>query len=1812
MRGFHGSKAGRVSIRVHFNQLALFPDDPIESTAKIIAEIAHDGNDVQDGARREDPQSLAGPLPANGAGPGAEESPGPVAIRDAGEGWGPDVRTGIGTEDGSSGGVGTDPGGMGVAPGGEQAAEQERGYPADIQPAVSDIEIADIEPEGATRPSRDFRIIEAHRIGQGGLKEKARDNIAAIRTLRLVEDESRSPADAEKATLARYSGWGALSNVFHPYPRSDWQDTAREVQQILTPEEYDAARGSTPNAHFTSPMVIEAMWMAMQHLGLAAGAQILEPSMGVGHFLGLMPEGLLPGCRRTGVELDDVTARIARQLYPDATIFAKGFEDTILPENFFDAVIGNIPFGNYPVHDPAYRHSPVTRTIHDYFLAKSLDKLRPGGVMALITSRYTMDKQDSTIRRYLADRADLVGAIRLPDTTFKANAGTEVTTDILFLQKRAPGPSGKQAWRDLATIDTPDGAVSVNEYFARRPAMMLGQMRLQGSMYREREPTLAGELTAERLKQAISMLPEGICAARHIGPVEHARPPPESTDLLDADPEGVKDGAYAIRNGLLAIRRGAVFETAKVPGGVAWRIRGMLAVRDAIRIVFRTQLDDAPEDRIVEARRLLNDIYDSFVGRYGPLSSRENIKAFGGDPDQPLLLSLETYEAASKSARKTAIFERRTLERYQPVAHVETAAEGLAVSLNETGEVNWPRMEQVTGRPARALQRELGSLVYRNPEGGLWETADRYLSGDVRRKLTAAEAATALDPSYERNSEALKAVQPADLEPGDIEARLGSAWIPASDVRDYIAGLLDTAPRNIRVAHAAAIATWTVEIDGGEKYNVGNTTTHGTARFRASELVEQALNGRVPTAYDQNPDGSRVINQQETLVAREKQQQLKDRFRQWVWEDGARAARLARDYNDRFNNLRLRSFDGAHLTLPGMNREYLRDGDLSRHQKDAVWRIMQSGSTLLAHVVGAGKTWTMAAAAMEMRRLGLAKKPMFVVPNHLVDQWGAEFLKLYPHARLFIAGKEHFAAGNRQRAMARIASGTYDAVIVSHRSFEFLPVSDKLFKRFVDEQVDELEAAILEAKAEQGDNRRLVKELEKAKKRFVAKLKERADREGKDNALTFEELGIDQIFVDEADLYKNLFYTTKMNRIAGLPNSESNRALDMYMKTRYVREISGGRGVAFATGTPISNTMAEMYTMLRYLAPDLLKERGVAHFDAWAANFAEAVTALELAPDGSGYRMHTRFAKFINLPELLSMFRTFADVQTADMLNLPRPTIAGGRPQIAAAPASEPLKAFIKTLTDRAEKLRTARVDPSVDNMLKITGDGRKAALDMRLVDAFTEPDGETKLNLAISRIRQVWAETSATRSTQLVFCDLSTPNQSQAGRFNVYDEIRTKLIEAGLPAAEIAYIHDAESDADKKLLFDSVNAGRVRILIGSTEKMGAGTNVQKRLAALHHLDAPWRPRDIEQREGRILRQGNTNSEVRIFRYVTEGSFDAYMWQCLETKARFIQQVMNGQTSVRSAEDLDGGALTYAEIKAIATGNPAVMEKVKVDTEIRKLDQLRAAHLNQQHSIRLQLRSLPPEIREREERIARLCADIAKRDGYADQEFSLRVGNRTFSGKGAREEGAAALTQVILSWRDDLSLQVRGAFRGFEILSRGKGATLLINSEDERLPELFIRGAATYKAQLNAENPVGTMQSIEYALRSLDRTVEDERERTGRADKMLADFQEQAGRPYEHEARLKELLVRQSELNAALDLDKGERQIAAPAGDEENAGGKADSTADEPAVVAEARAKIRSDWQRPDGPRQSGQRDLSGDAKRGPARPAKPLPGPKA
>ena len=1555
----------------------------------------------------------------------------------------------------------------------------------------------------------------------------------------------------------KYTGWGAMPNAFEAYPPRDWRPVADELRSLLNDDEYTSARASTPNAHYTSPEVVQAIWKAVERFGVQSGAQILEPSMGVGHFFGLMPEGLHAGATRTGVELDSITARIAAKLYPDSKVHAKGFEETPLPKNFFDVAVGNIPFGNYPVFDPAYRRTQhLTRSIHDYFLGKSLDVVRPGGVMALITSRYTMDKQDDAVRRHLAESAVLLGAIRLPNTAFRGNAGTDVTTDILFLQKRTPDADPGEGWLELKTVQTDEGPVEINEYFVRHPEMMLGRMRLESARYGT-APALIGALTPEDLDAAISRLPAGVFRARNT----HDLAPTVVSEQIP-EPGSVKEGGYAEHDGRIVVRRGDVLEPSNVSASASARIRGMLGVRDAVREVFRTQLSDASDETIAAARRRLNQTYDSFKSRFGPLNARENARAFAGDPDQPLLQSLEFYDPETKRATKTTVFERRTLERYRPVERVETASEALAVSLNETGEISWPRMESLTGRHTSELQDELGPLVYRNPEGGEWEPADRYLSGNVRTKLAAAGIAAQIDPAYQRNVEALRSVQPKDLEPGEIEARLGSSWIPRSDVRDFLAELLDVPPSSVKVGYAESIATWTVDLDYSAKYVVNNRTTHGTTRFRASELVEQSLNGRTPTAYDAHEDGSKTVNQPETIAAREKQQQLKDRFRDWVWEDRERADRLAKEYNFRFNNIRLSEFDGSHLTLPGMVRTGLRDGDLAAHQKNAVWRILQGGSPLLAHVVGAGKTWAMTAAAMELRRLNLAKKPMFVVPNHLVDQWGGEFLKLYPQARLFVAGKEHFETGNRQQAMARIATGNYDAVIVSHRSFELLPVSDEYLNRFVEKQLAELDSEISETQNSPGDSRRIVKELEKAKKRLAVRLKKRANTGAKDKTLTFEELGVDQLFVDEADLYKNLGYATKMTRIAGLPNSDSNRAFDMILKTRYLQERSGGRGAVFATGTPISNTLAEMYTMLRYLARDMLAERKVEHFDAWAANFAESVTSLELAPDGSGYRMHTRFAKFINLPELLTVFRTVGDVQTADMLKLPRPELENGKPTIVAAPSSPELKAFIATLTERAERLKKERVDPSVDNMLKITGEGRKAALDMRLVDPDAVLSTETKIDLAVSRIFGIWQGTKDKRSTQLVFSDLSTPDPE---RFNVYDEIRSKLVQAGVPAGEIAFIHDAATDAAKKLLFDAVNAGRVRILMGSTEKMGAGTNVQRRLVALHHLDAPWRPRDIEQREGRILRQGNTNSAVHIYRYVTEGSFDAYMWQTLETKARFIHQVMRGETSVRAAEDIEGGALTYAEIKAIASGNPAVVEKIKIDTEVRKLDQLRTVHANEQRRIRWELRDLPRQIIEAKEQLAQFEADIARRNANDTGEFSMTVGKRAFSGKGAREEAANALTAAVLSWGNDQTLETRASFRGFEILSRGKGAG------DSRVPDIFVRGAAMYSANMNATNPVGTVQSIEHALRTLDKVAADQRSRVARIEKELTDYQAQVDRPFEYEERLQQLLARQAEVNALLDLDKGDQQGVAQ--DEPEAARQTPSTSDSRERVAKMAAE---------------------------------------
>jgi N12 class adenine-specific DNA methylase len=1596
------------------------------------------------------------------------------------------------------------------------------------------------EPEPETSISSDFRITEAHGVGLGGLHEKANTNIEAIRLLKTLEAENRDAREEEKALLVRYAGWGALAQVFeYNYHRKpEWNAVATELKQLLTEKEYESARATTPNAHFTSPLVINAIWDGLQKLGVGKNIEVLEPASGIGHFFGMMPE-TMQGGHRTGVELDSLTARIAQKLYPDATIFAQGFEETQLPDNYFDAVVGNVPFGDYPVHDPTMKHS-LTRSIHDYFFAKSMEKVRPGGIMAFITSRYTMDKQDGTIRTALAEKADLVAAIRLPNTAFKGNAGTEVTTDILFLQKRPEGqePAGER-WTDTKIILIEDRAVALNEYYINHPDMLLGEMKLTGTMYRDKEPTLAGELTELSLRRAIHALPEDVYLPR-----DHVREPARAMQLTDMESfNGIKDGGYAVIEGKIVKRLGTIFEPALLSSLDTLRVRGLMQIRDSVREVFRTQLDDEPEEKITEARLNLNRVYDQFVRRHGFLSSRENVHAFSGDPDHPLLISLEQYDAEQQTATKTAVFERRTLERYKPVDHVDTASEALAISLNETDGIEWERMAALTGYSLKEMQAELDGHVYQTPIGQ-WETADEYLSGDVRDKLRTAQAAASINPVYSRNVEALQSVQPPDILPGDINARLGASWIPKGDIADFIAETLHIPVSDVSIGHAGEIAAWSVRLSYVANNAVSNTTTHGTKRLSASDLIEDALNMRVPTIYDTLPDDTRVLNQTETIAAREAQQKLKDRFAQWIWEEPQRTERLARLYNDTFNNIRLRTYDGSHLTFPGMNRTNLRNNDLDPHQKNAVWRILQNKNTLIGHCVGAGKTNAMAAACMELKRLGLASKPMIAVPNHLVEQWGAAFLALYPQANIFVAGKDFFTTGNREKAMARIATGNFDAVIISHRSFESLPITDETFNRFVKQEITSLEEALREAQAEKGENRSIVKALEKAKKRLEAKIKDRTRRERKDDGVTFEQLGIDRIFVDEADLYKNLGFTTKMQRIAGLPNTESNRALDMYMKTRYVAKLGGG--IIFATGTPISNTMAEMYTLQRYLAPELLEKAGVAHFDAWAANFGEPVTALELSPDGGGYRMHTRFAKFVNLPELLSMFRTFADIQTADMLNLPRPEIAGGKPEVVVAQASPQLKTYVSTLVDRAQRIRSGGIDPSVDNMLKITTDGRKAALDMRLVSPETEVGHETKVSEAINNMYRIWEEGADQRLTQVAFCDISTPAPN---RFNVYDEIRARLLSRGIPEKEIAYIHEADTDAKKKLLFDSVNAGRVRILLGSTEKMGAGTNVQKKLWVLHHLDAPWRPRDIEQRDGRILRQGNENEQVTIYRYVTQGSFDAYMWQTLETKQRFIQQVMSGDVTVREAEDLESGALSFAEIKAIASGNPLVMEKVRIDTEVRRLDMLRAAHLNQHYEIGRQVRELPKRIEKSREYSTGLVEDISTRDANAGNEFTMTVDGHVYSGKNAREEAGTALIQAILSslWEDrkEQKLKQRGTYKGFAIMSS-------VSSREGETPYLYLRGKQTYEANLNSENALGTIASIEYTLRTLDRFAEQEQSECERMEKALVDYMEQLNRPFEHEERLHELFIQQQEVNRQLDLDKGDTQVVADDRPQEN------------------------------------------------------------
>jgi N12 class adenine-specific DNA methylase len=1566
--------------------------------------------------------------------------------------------------------------------------------------------------EEPPRNPNSYRITEADRLGDGGPKQKFQQNLKAIETLRALDAQERPATTEEKAALVQYVGWGAMPQVFDDYNR-EWAKERAALNANLSEEEFEQARSTTLNAHYTSPTVIGAMYQATARFGFQGG-RVLEPACGIGHFIGLMPEDMLRRTTVTAVEIDPLTVRIAKALYPDADIRAQPFERTKLADGFYDLAISNVPFGDYTVHDP--RWNSLKLPIHDYFFASALEKVRPGGLVMFITSRGTMDKLNSTLRELLRERAELLGAIRLPNDAFKRNAGTEVTTDIVMLRKlrRGESPTGP-AWKATASYTNDLGeAFTINEYFAARPEMMLGRLRLTGRMYRDHEPTLEpdGRSLADALAQAIERLPLGIYQAH-----AHHIAEPNIEETIPA-PDVVKPNAFCVHDGIVCLREENVLRPLNdLPSETRSRIRGMIQVRDAVRDCLRAQVDGSPEERVIETRQQLNVAYDRFAARFGPLNLRANQRAFDGDPDLPLLLSLETYNDETKRATKATIFTERTIHHRQPVEAVGTPKEALLVSLNECGGVDLDRMAGLLNQPVEEFLPDLKGVIFRNPQTNEWETDDQYLSGNVREKLAVADAAALTDPRFAENVEALKSVQPADLAATEIDVRLGSVWLPSGDVKDFTHQLLNI-PSGVEVGHVHALGTWHLNANWEARGATANTTDWGTDRYTALELIEDALNLKTPTVYD-TVDDKPVVNAQATEAAREKQERIKERFKEWIWSDDGRRDRLCRLYNDTFNHTRVRTFNGDHLTLPGASGAI----ELHGHQKAGVWRILQTPNTLLAHVVGAGKTFTMVAAAMELKRLGLARKPMFSVPNHMLGQFSTELLTLYPGANILVAGKEDFESQNRKKLFSRIATGNWDAVIVTHSGFERIPLARETQERFFEEQLHELE--MIRRQHADSSNRRLVKEIEKAKKRLEAKLQALAAEHKKDNTLTFEELVMDRIFVDEAHYFKNLFYVTKMTRIAGLPQTASERAFDMYLKVRHVQSLNGGGGVVFATGTPIANSMAEMFTMQRYLQPEALKQHHLHHFDSWAATFGEPVTAMELSPDGAGYRLNTRFARFINVPELMQMFRQSADVQTAAMLNLPRPKLDGEKPMIRNASATEELKEFVQSLAARAEKLKGGRIDPRVDNMLKITSEGRKAALDLRLMKPSSPDEPQGKVNQAVESIHRIWQATGAQRSTQLVFCDLSTPKDKG---FSVYRDMAEKLKVMGIPEREIAFIQEFDSDASKLALFRDVRAGKVRVLFGSTQKMGSGTNVQERLIALHHLDAPWRPADVEQREGRILRQGNKNSTVQIFRYVTEGSFDAYMWQTLETKAKFIAQVMSGDMTIRRLEDLDSAALTYAEVKAIASGNPLVIEKAQVDAELMRLTRLRSAHAEEQYRIRSNLRRSHEDAEIFTSRLTNLRQDLAMRQDTTGDKFFIELDGQEMNNRGIAGELILRRAEKLKNrLGDDVRL---GRFAGFD---------LFLRPSFNNTVEVVVRGQNSYAARVT-DTALGTIRSLEVTVQGFEERITRLEADLTDAHKRARELETKVGAAFEKEEHYQHLRRRQSEIEEQLDLTKNQ------------------------------------------------------------------------
>ena len=1553
-------------------------------------------------------------------------------------------------------------------------------------------------------------------------KEKFRQNVEAIRTLEKIEGENRIATPEEQEILAKYVGWGGLADAFDE-TKTNWASEYQELKSLLSAEEYDSARESTLNAHYTSPVIIKAIYDAMERMGFSKG-NILEPAMGIGNFFGMLPEKMQES-RLYGVELDGITGRIARQLYPNADVKITGFEKTDYPNDFFDVAIGNVPFGQYKVADRAYdKHNFL---IHDYFFAKALDKVRPGGVVAFVTSKGTMDKKSPEVRKYLAQRAELLGAIRLPNTAFKENAGTEVTSDILFLKKRDRVIDIEPDWVHLC--ENEDG-IAMNQYFADHPEMIMGKMEMVSGQF-GMEATCTPDTTislSKQLEKAISHI-EG-----SIDEVEFDELDDDlAREATPADP-GVKNYSYTIVDERVYYRENSIMKPVDVSETMEQRMKGMVQIRDCTQELIDYQLNEYPEDMIKSKQAELNELYDAFSKKYGLINSQTNKRAFNQDSSYCLLCSLEKLDDEGNFKGKADMFSKRTIKKAEVVTSVDTASEALAVSLGERARVDLAYMSELTGKSEEEVAKELARVIFQNPVTEKWETADEYLSGNVREKLATARVFAENRPEFAINVTALEGVQPKELDASEIEVRIGATWIEPKYIEDFMRETFETPDylfdRNlVGVQYSDVTGQWNVKGKNADRGNSLVNMTYGTSRANAYRILEDSLNLRDTRIFDTiEEDGKekRVLNKKETMLASQKQEAIREAFKDWVFRDPERRQTLCAKYNELFNSTRPREYDGSHLKFPGMTP----DITLRPHQLNAVAHQLYGDNTLLAHCVGAGKTFEMIAAAMESKRLGLCQKSLFVVPNHLTEQWASDFLRLYPGANILAATKKDFEPANRKKFCSRIATGDYDAVIIGHTQFEKIPLSMERQAAMIERQITEIEMAIEAVKAEKGE-RYTIKQMEKTKKSLDARLSRLNDTSRKDNVVTFEQLGVDRLFVDESHNYKNLFLYTKMRNVAGIAQTEAQKSSDMFAKCQYMDELTGGKGIIFATGTPISNSMTELYTNMRYLQYSTLQKLGLGNFDSWAATFGETQTAIELAPEGTGYRAKTRFAKFFNLPELISLFKESADIQTPDMLKLPVPE---AEYENVVLKPSEYQKEMVQSLADRAEAVRDRKVEPHVDNMLKITNDGRKLALDQRLINDMLPDEDNSKSTTCVDKAFEIWEETKEQKSAQLIFCDLSTPKGD--GTFNVYEDICNKLKEKGVPPEEIAFIHDANTEKRKAELFAKVRSGQVRFLLGSTAKMGAGTNVQDRLIALHHLDVPWRPSDIEQQEGRILRQGNMNDKVKIFRYVTEGTFDSYSWQLIENKQKFIGQIMTSKSPVRSCEDIDEAALSYAEVKALATGNPYIKEKMDLDIQVSKLKLLKANHTSQRYRLEDNIaKHYPMQITALKERLEGYRADIqtyAAHKPVDKDAFSMKIGNRTYTDK--KEAGAALIDMCRSAKQPNMAVTI-GEYQGFKM-------SVSFDSFFSKFT-ISLKGSLSHEVEIGAD-PLGNLQRLSNALEGMTGKMADVEQKLSNVEHQLETAKVEVTKPFAQEQELAEKLERLAELNALLNMDeKGDNAL---------------------------------------------------------------------